>query len=91
MLIYLFFSLGKYLFIWRHQISFAESSIFSCSTQDLFFSYSMWDQVPLPGIKTRSPALGAWSLSHWTTREVPYIFLMSLIFHFLTEKDQSSK
>lgn len=57
MLIYLFLPLGKYLFIWRHQILFAESSIFRCSTQDLFFSYSMWDQVPL-GIKPRSPALG---------------------------------
>ena len=26
--------------------------------------------VPWPGIEPRSPALGAWSLSHWTTREV---------------------
>ena len=26
--------------------------------------------IPWPGIKPRSPALGAWSLSHWTTREV---------------------
>ena len=23
------------------------------------------------GIEPRPPALGAWSLSHWTTREVP--------------------
>ena len=30
----------------------------------------MWDLVPQPGIKPRPPALGAWSLSHWTTREV---------------------
>ena len=27
--------------------------------------------VPWPGIKTMPPALGAWSLNHWTTREVP--------------------
>ena len=32
---------------------------------------SMWDLVPWPGIELRPPALGAWSLSHWTTREVP--------------------
>ena len=31
----------------------------------------MWDLVPWPGIKLRSSALGAWQLSHWTTREVP--------------------
>ena len=29
------------------------------------------DLVPWLGIKSRSPALGAKSLSHWTTREVP--------------------
>ena len=31
----------------------------------------MWDLVPWPGIKPRPPAFGAWSLSHWTIREVP--------------------
>ena len=31
---------------------------------------SMWDPVPQPGIKPIRSALGAWSLSHWTTREV---------------------
>ena len=33
----------------------------------------MWDLVPRPGIKPGPPALGAWSLSHWTTRAVPEI------------------
>ena len=33
----------------------------------------MWDLVPWPGIKPRSPALGEWSFSHCTTREVPVI------------------
>ena len=33
------------------------------------FSCSMWDLVP--GIEPRPPVLGAQSLSHWTTREVP--------------------
>ena len=27
------------------------------------------------GIEPRPYALGAWSLSHWTTREVPVIFI----------------
>ena len=31
----------------------------------------MWDLVPRPGIEPRPPALGAQSLTHWITREVP--------------------
>ena len=31
---------------------------------------SMWDLVSWPGIKPGTPALRAWSLSHWSTREV---------------------
>ena len=31
----------------------------------------MWDLVPWPEIKPGPPVLGAWSLSHWTTREAP--------------------
>ena len=41
---------------------------------DSFFltaPHGMWDLVPQPGIKPASPALEAWSLNHWTTREVP--------------------
>ena len=34
-------------------------------------SCGLWDLVPGPGIKPRPPALGAQSLSHWTTQEVP--------------------
>ena len=33
----------------------------------------MWDLVPPPGIKPGPLALGAPSVSHWTTREVPNI------------------
>ena len=32
--------------------------------------------VPRPGIEPTPPAVEAWSLNHWTTREVPY-----LVFH----------
>ena len=31
----------------------------------------MWDLVPGPEIEPGPPALAAWSLTHWTTREVP--------------------
>ena len=39
------------------------------------FSFSMWDLVPLSGIKPRASELGTQSLSHWTIREVPTIFI----------------
>ena len=42
--------------------------IFSCSVWTL--SCSMWVLVLWPGIEPRTPELGAWGLSHWTTREV---------------------
>ena len=37
----------------------------------LGFSFHMWDLIPWWGIKLVTSALVAWSLSHWTTREVP--------------------
>ena len=33
------------------------------------------DLVPQPGIEPRPRALGEWSLSHWTTREIPRCIL----------------
>ena len=36
----------------------------------LGLSFSLWGLVPWPEIKFRPAALGAWSLSHWTNREV---------------------
>ena len=45
----------------------------------------MRDLVPWPWIEPGPPALGAWSLNHWTTREVPshhfLTFLTSHPFH----------
>ena len=40
----------------------------------LLVAACMWDLVPRPEIEPRPPALGAWSLSHWTTREVPQVY-----------------
>ena len=45
-------------------------------------SCSIWDPVPWPGIEAAPPALGAWCLSHWTTREVPHTrFFKSVVFN----------
>ena len=46
-------------------------------------SCCMWHLVPWPGIETRSLALGAPSLSHWATREVPWYVLLKPCFSFL--------
>ena len=46
-------------------------------------SCCMWDLFPWPGIESGSPPLGAQSLSHWTTREVP---LQSLIWEYFLPK-----
>ena len=46
----------------------------------------MWDLVPWPGIEPGPPALGAWSLNHCTTREVPiFILNESLIINLYQE------
>ena len=44
------------------------------------FSWGMWDLVPWPGIKPGSPALGACSLGHWTTRKVPFANFLIWLF-----------
>ena len=41
-------------------------------------SCGMWNLFPLPGIEPGPPALGAWSLSHGTSREVPRLQLLIL-------------
>ena len=38
----------------------------------------MQDLVPRPGIEPGAPALGAWCLTHWTTREVPSFFVSTI-------------
>ena len=51
-----------YLYVWRLQVSVAdaESLVAVCGTQ-----------FPQPGIEPGPPALGARSVSHWSTREGP--------------------
>ena len=51
----------------------------SCCTKDLrsllqyvkSFNCNIWDPVLWPGIEPGPPALKSWSLSRWTTKEVP--------------------
>ena len=50
---------------------------------------SMWDLVPWPGIKPGPPALEAWTLGFWTTREVPKGRILN--WGVLVLSDQSSQ
>lgn len=50
----------KHLFIWLRGVLVVGT-----------LSCSMWDEVPCPGMEPGPPALGAWSHSPWSTREVP--------------------
>ena len=75
-----FFFFSIYLFR-LHQVLVAARGIFSCGMRDLLVvdadflvAACMRDLVPQPEIEPGPPALGAWSLTHWTTREVPNTF-----------------
>ena len=59
------------IFIWFHQVLVAACGIFDLCCGRRTLSCNMWDLVPWPGIEPGPSALGAQSLSHWTTREVP--------------------
>ena len=54
--------LSTHTFPWLCRVLVLAYRVFSCN---------LWDLVPRPEIEFRPPALGAWSLSHWTNREVP--------------------
>ena len=60
-LFFLFFS-QIHVFIWLHSVLVVALGILGCGR---------WDLVPGPGIEPGPSALGARSLSHGTTREVP--------------------
>ena len=68
--------------MWDLQSSLYCNRIFSCSVWIL--SCGMWDLVSWLGIEPQPPALGAWNLSHWTTREYLSYFLKMK--KFFTEK-----
>ena len=55
----------------------AACRLLSCGMWTL--SCSMWDLVPQPGIEPGPPALGAQSLTLWTTREVPWLHFKFMI------------
>ena len=88
-----------YVFMWPCQVSAVVCGSCSCGIQDLLvvagrvfncgtrtLSCGVWALVPWPGIKSGSPALGAWSLSPWDTSEVPGRFGLYKIVLFCGRK-----
>ena len=66
------------LFTWLNWVSAAVHGAFGFRCTSGFFNHGirtlgcgMWDLIPLPGMGLGPPALGARSLSHWTTRDAP--------------------
>ena len=57
------------LFVCLPQALVLACGILSCDMWT--FTCSTWDLVPWPRIEPGPPVLGVWSLSHWTTRQVP--------------------
>ena len=55
------------------------------------FSCSMWDLliVPWQGMVLRPPALGAWSLNHWTTRKVSCLASSYLLQGFVSKVNKN--
>ena len=54
-------SLSSFLFIWPCKVIVAACGIFRWNTHAV---------VPWPGMQSKPPTLEAWSLNHWTTKEV---------------------
>ena len=67
-----------YLLAWLHQAFVVARGSFSWGARHVnslfgtrIFTCSMWDLVPRTGIEPELPAPGVWSVSPWTTRDVP--------------------
>ena len=56
----------KCLFIWLYWVLFAVQYLLLC----------IWDLAPWPGVEPQIPSLGMRSLSHWTIREIPSLFIL---------------
>ena len=59
-----------------HQVLVVARGIFTCG---------MWDLVPQLGMELRPPALGAWSHSDWTTKEVSILTTSFLMLYNITQ------
>ena len=74
------------LFIWLCRIFVAACGTFKLWQAGFFLfgmqtlSCGIWDLVPWTGFIPGSPALQAWSVNHWTTREVPQLVFYLRLF-----------
>ena len=61
--------MGSSVFVMAWEICGCDMRTPSCSMDDL---------VPWPGMEPGWPALGVQSLSHWTTREIPFCLIFKV-------------
>ena len=68
--------------LWVSSVSLLYSSVAASMPWFIYF----WPHLltcgillTLPGIKPKSPALEAWSPNHWTTREIPRVFITMVL------------
>ena len=71
-------------FIWLCQVLVVALRVFNlhCNSHNHFFSCSMWDLVPSPGIEPGPPAFGVWSPSHWTIKDVHIYLIVFIILYY---------
>ena len=75
------FLFEKYLFTWLRRVLVAACGLLSCGMQTLTCGMRVGSSS-LTRDEPRLPALGAQSLNHWTTREVPGNIIFKLFFIF---------
>ena len=77
-----FFFLNIYLF-WLCRVLVVAHGIFVVAC---LVAACVWDLVPWPGVEPGPPALGAQSVTHWTTREVPQYNILNRAFESVVPK-----
>ena len=71
--LFIYFLITDIIFflMWLHWVLVVAHGIFYLHSGMQILSWGMWNLVPWPRIEPWSPARAEWSLSHWTTKEVP--------------------
>ena len=64
----------KYIYLTTLGLSYNTQDLWSLLWHAKPFNWDIWDLVPWPGMEPGPPALGLWSLGHWTTREIQYLW-----------------
>ena len=75
----------------QHEGSLVVACGFLVVARRLLVVACMRDLVPRPGMEPGPPALKVWSLTHWTTREVPKLVFLILTIFSINKSDKPPK